>query len=129
MGFLTRRIKQVHFWRISLLLLADILVFGATNPNDTVSFMLIVGFVLLCATAYYLLDGILMLAKLYGLPLRHKKRFLRSMTLLISGLVAFQSLGQLSVRDILVLSPLTVLLYMYIAYSKSSRQNLADKRA
>jgi hypothetical protein len=129
MSFLTQRIKQVHFWRISLLLAADGLVFGATNPNDTASFMLIVGFILLCATAYYLLDGLLTLTKLYGLPLRHKKRFLRAMTLLVSGLVAFQSLGQLSVRDVLVLSPLSVLLYLYIAYSKSSKRQVAAERA
>jgi hypothetical protein len=128
MSLLTQRIKQVHFWRISFLLAADGLVFGATNPNETASFMLIVGFVLLCATVYYLLDGLLTLTKLYGLPLRHKKRFLRTMTLLVSGLLAFQSLGQLSFRDVLVLSPLTILLYLYIAYSKSARQNLAAKR-
>jgi uncharacterized membrane protein YfhO len=128
MSFLTQRIKQVHFWRISLLLAADGLVFGATNPNDTASFMLIVGFILLCATVYYLLDGLLTLTKLYGIPLRHKKRFLKSMTLLISGLAALQSLGQLSSRDVLVLAPLSVLLYLYIAYSRSAKQSLAAKR-
>lgn len=120
--------KRLHFWRISGLLLADVLLFGATNPNSTLSFTLIVGYVLLCITIYYLLDALLMLTKLYGVPIRHRKRVLKSMTLLISGLVALQSLGQLSPRDILVLAPLSVLAYVYIAYVKSSRQQLAAKQ-
>lgn len=129
MSFLTQLIKRLHFWRISGLLLADVLVFGMTNPNDTLSFMLIVGYVLLCITLYYLLDACLSLSRLYGAPLKHKKRFLRSAVLLISGLVALQSIGQLSSRDVLVLAPLSILFYLYIAYTRSGRQQLAAKRA
>ncbi len=129
MALLTQLISRLHFWRISGLLLADALVFGLTNPNDTLSFMLIVGYILLCATIYYLLDGFLSLSKLYGVPLRHKKRFLRSAVLLISGLVALQSIGQLSPRDALVLAPLSALAYLYVAYARTSRQQLAAKRA
>lgn len=128
MNFLTRLIKQIHFWRISCLLVADVLLFGTTNPDSTLSFMLIVGFVLLCTTVYYLLDGLLAFAKLYGLSLKHRKRFIRTMTALFGGLVALQSIGQLSPRDVVVLSPLTVLLYLYIAYSRSTKQNLSTKR-
>jgi hypothetical protein len=129
MSFLTALIKRLHFWRISSLLAADAVIFGVTNPNDTLSFMLIVGYILLCATIYYLLDGILSLGRLYGVPLKHKKRFLRSAVFLISGLVALQSIGQLSSRDALVLAPLSVLLYLYIAYSRGGRQRLAAERA
>ncbi len=128
MSFLTQLIQRLHFWRISGLLVADALVFGATNPNDTLSFMLIVGYILLCITLYYLFDGILSLSRLYGIPLKHKKRFLRTAILVVGGLVALQSIGQLSSRDILVLAPLTTLLYLYIAYSRSTRQRLAAKR-
>ena len=129
MSFLTQLIRRFHFWRISGLLAADALVFGATNPNDTLSFMLIVGYILLCITLYYLFDGILSLSRLYGIPLKHKKRFLRTAILVVGGLVALQSIGQLSSRDIMVLAPLTTLLYLYIAYSRSARQRLAARRA
>lgn len=129
MSFLTQLIRKVHFWRISALLAADTAVFCATNPNDTLSIMLIAGYILFCVTLYYLLDAVLSLGRLYGLPLRHKKRFLRSAVLLISGLAALQSIGQLSSRDILVLAPLSVLFYLYVAYTRSSRQRLASKRA
>lgn len=129
MRFLTQLIQRLHFWRISGLLAADALVFGATNPESTPSFVLIVGFILMAVTLYYLLDGLLALTKLYGIPVRHKRRLLRTLTLLISGVVAFQSIGQLSTRDILVLSPLTVLFYAYVAYVKSSRRQSATRQA
>ncbi len=76
-------------------------------------------------TAYYFLDGMLALTKLYGLPIRHRKRVLRTLALVISGTLALQSMGQLSMRDILILAPLTALMYFYIAYSKSSKQRAA----
>lgn len=126
---LTQTVKKVHFWRIGGLLLADALVFGLINPRETVSFMLIVGYVLLCASLYYLFDGILSLGKLYGVPLTHKKRFLRTAIILVSGIIAFQSIGQLSPRDILVLAPLSVLLYMYIAYARGGRRRPLPARA
>jgi hypothetical protein len=129
MGFLTRLTRQLHFWRISGLLLADLLVFGTMNPNDTASFMLIVGYMLFCANLYYLLDAVLGLGRLYGIPLRHKKRVLRSAVVLIGGLVALQSIGQLSSRDILVLAPLSALLYLYIAYTRAGRQRVAARQA
>jgi hypothetical protein len=129
MSHLTRLIRRIHFWRISGLLLADAVVFGATDPDETASFMLIVGYILLCITLYYLLDGLLSLGKLYGVPLRHKKRFLRTATLVISGVVALQSIGQLSPRDIMVLVPLTTLLYLYVAYTRLARQRAAPPQA
>ena len=125
MRSLTQLTRRLHFWRVGGLLAADILLFGTTDPRDTVSFMLVVGFVLLSVTLYYLLDGLLALTKLYGLPVRHRKRALRAMALTASGLLALQSIGQLSVRDVVILAPLTVLMYFYIAYSKSSKRRLA----
>jgi hypothetical protein len=67
-------------------------------------------------------DAVLALSRLYGIPVRHRKRALRSAVLLISGLVALQSIGQLSPRDVLVLAPLSALMYMYIAYNRGGRR-------
>lgn len=106
---------------MSGLLAADALLFGTTDPNSTVSFMLIVGFIMMSVTVYYLLKGLLSLGRLYGLRVKKEIKLLRTMTALISGLLALQSIGQLSSRDILVLMPLTLLMYLYVAYTKSSR--------
>ena len=122
MSSLTKLISRLHFWRISGLAAADILLFGTTDPGNTVSFMLIVGFLLLSATIYYLLDGILAFLKLYGLAPRNRKRVLRTSTMVVCGVLALQSMGQLSMRDLLILAPLTLLAYFYLAYSKGSGQ-------
>lgn len=122
MRSLTTLIKRLHFWRISGLLAADMLLFGTTDPRSTLSFMLIVGFLLMSATVYYLLDGVLVFLKLYGLAPRNRRRVLRTATVLICGILALQSIGQLSARDLLILGPMTVLAYFYLAYSKGSVQ-------
>jgi hypothetical protein len=119
---LTHLIRRLHFWRISGLLAADIAVFGLTDPQEAPSFMLIIGYVLLCVTIFYLVDAVLSVSRLYGVPVRHKRRVLRSTVLLISGLVALQSIGQLSTRDVIVLMPLSALLYMYLSYARGARQ-------
>ncbi len=125
MRFLTKLIRRLHFWRISGLLAADILLFGTTDPKNTLSFMLIVGFLLLSATIYYLLDGLLAVLRLYGLAPRNRKRVLRTVAMVVCGVLALQSMGQLSLRDLLILGPLTLLAYFYLAYSKDYRQSAA----
>jgi hypothetical protein len=120
---LTHLIKQLHFWRLSGLLAADLLVFGTTDPQNAPSFMLIIGFVLMSVTVYYLLDGLLAFTRLYGFPARHRKRVLKTLALLSCGLLGLQSIGQLGARDVLILAPLTLLAYFYVAYSKSSKQS------
>lgn len=108
--------------QLSGLLVADSLVFGMTNPNQVPSIMLIIGFLLLSATAYYVYLGLLSVLKLYGVPIRYKKRLLKAATGLTAGMVALQSIGQLVVRDVLVLSLLTGMLYLYTAYAKNLKQ-------
>lgn len=104
------------------LLVVDSIVFGGTDPQQVPSFMLIVGFILLCLTVYCLLRGLLALLQLAGLPLKHRQRLLRAGTMLFGGCIALQSVGQLSSRDVIVLSLLTGLLYLYSTYAKSPRQ-------
>lgn len=111
-------IKKLHFWRISGLLAADLLLFGTTDPGTVPSYLLIVGFILMSATLYYLLDGLLALARLYGFPIRRRRRVLRALALSLSGVLALQSIGQLSVKDVLILAPLTALAYFYLTKHK-----------
>ena len=120
MRFLTKLIRRSHFRRISGLLAADAVLFGTTDPRDTASFMLIVGFLMLSATIYYVLDGLLAVSRLYGLRLRNDKRVKKTATMLVGGLLALQSMGQLSLRDLLILAPLTALAYFYTAYSSQA---------
>jgi hypothetical protein len=115
MKFIARR----HIWKFIGLLVVDGLGFSLTNAKSVPSFMLIVGFVLLIATLYYLVYSLLTFARLYGLSIRRKRRLAGSLTGLISGLVALQSIGELNSRDVLVLLPLVIIGYAYSFYGKT----------
>jgi hypothetical protein len=114
-----------RFWRLTGLLALDAGLFGVTNASRAPSVVLMIGFVLMVVTLYQLLNGLVSLSSLYGVKLKCKQRLVRSLTLVISGLVALQSIGQLSQRDILVALPLAFLAYLYSAYAQVARRNLS----
>lgn len=115
-------VSQPRFWLLFGLLCADGLLFSLSDPHKTPSFMLMIGFLLFIASLYYVLLGLLTISSWYGLSKTvHHKRLARMFTGLLGGLVALQSIGQLSTRDIFVLLPLAVLAYLYISYSQTSK--------
>jgi hypothetical protein len=98
------------------LVVADLTVFTQTNATRVASFTLIIGFLALAATVYYAAYGLLAFARLYGLPVRRKRRLAASLTGLAGCLVALQSVGELNVRDVLLLLPLVTIGYLYSFY-------------
>jgi hypothetical protein len=128
MKLIAKTIVRRHFWQFICLAVADILIFCTTDTENVSSFVLGVGFVLFGLSAYYLLNGLLTIPGFYGLPIKHKRRLLATLTILASGLVALQSIGQLAYRDVLVISFLTFLAYIYSSYTKATRHNLQTKR-
>ncbi len=104
--------------RLAGLLLADIIIFGFTSASSVPSFMLMIGFVLLIATFYSLVHGILTAARLYGVSVKQKRRLAGSITGLVGFIVAMQSVGELNSRDVVVLLLLVVIGYTYSFYSK-----------
>jgi len=118
---LTKLIAHARFRLIMLLLAADAVVFGLTDPQQVPSFMLAGGFLLLAITLYQIVLGLLQAANWYGLPgSAHRKRQARTLTGLVAGLVALQSIGELGSRDVLVLLPLAFIAYLYISYGKAA---------
>ncbi|HET7059896.1 MAG TPA: hypothetical protein VFH99_01070 [Candidatus Saccharimonadales bacterium] len=106
-------------WSLAALAAADLVVFSGTSPHSASSIVLFIGFMLLAASFYVLLLGALRLVAWYGVsPGRYRKRFIRLMAGLFSGLVALQSIGELSPRDVLVLLPLAFLAYLYMSYGR-----------
>lgn len=102
----------------------DGFIFGLTNARNVPSWGLIVGFLLLVATFYYLISGLLSLTKLYGLVLKRRRRLTVILTGLVSGLVALQSIGELNLFDILVLLPIMAIGYIYSAYNRPAPADL-----
>jgi hypothetical protein len=117
-----------HTWKFAGLAAVDGIVFGLTNAASVPSFVLMVGFLLLSVTFYYLIRGLLTFVGLYGVSVRRKRRLAAVMTGAVSGLVALQSIGELNSRDVLVLVPLMLIGYVYTSYGKSAR-GLAEVRS
>ena len=109
--------------RLLGLLAVDGVVFGSTNAGNAPSFMLIVGFVLLVVTLYFLMQGLLALARLYGVTVKRKYRLAGSLTVLIGFLVALQSTGELNSLDMAVLLPLALIGYAYSFYGAAGRRS------
>ena len=118
------QLKQKRLWLAAVILLADVMLFAGTDATKVPSFVVFVGFLLLVATLYVLIYGLLGLSRVYGLPLKHKQQLSVYLTAVVGSLVALQSIGELSGRDVLVLLPLSIIGYVYSAYARSNRRNL-----
>lgn len=120
---MNKHLKNPRLWQITGLIIADVLFFGVTNPTNVPSYMLIVGFVLLMTTFYYLVLGMFRLGKWYGLDFSKKQvRLARIITTITAVIVALQTTGQLSHREIFVLMPLAILAYAYMSYISPKRE-------
>lgn len=117
---------QKRFRRLLYLLTLDIALFGATNATTAPSFVVMVGFVCLAVTSYYLIYGLIGLSGFYGLNITRKRTLALYLTIVTGGLLALQSIGELGSRDVLVVLPLAVVGYLYSAYAKTSRRNLGS---
>ncbi len=108
-----------QLWLIFGLIVLDGVFFTRTDPHKVASVTLIIGFLLLTLTLYLCIKRVLAFAKLYGLPFsRHERRIALFGTGVICGLIGLQSMGELTLRDLLVVGPLAVMLYLYLSYGR-----------
>ena len=121
-----KHLKNPRLWQISGLIIADLVFFSTTNPSNVPSYMLVVGFVLFMATFYYLVLGLFRLGKWYGLDFTNKQiRLARIITVVTGVILALQTTGQLSHREIFVLIPLAMIAYAYMSYVRLNRQSVS----
>jgi hypothetical protein len=111
---------QKQNWRLVGLLAADALLFSNSNATKVPSYMVIIGFILLSLTCYYLVYGLISFSGYYGVHVRRKHTLSFYITAITGVLVALQSIGELGTRDIWVLLPLALLGYFYSAYAKKA---------
>lgn len=109
-------LKSKHFWQALVVLLLDALFFGFSDPNKVNSVFLIVGFVLLGVSLYVFLQIILGFLIKLGFKVKNRRKMSGFIVILTCLLLALQSIGQLTGRDVLIIVPLTALLYIYAAY-------------
>ncbi len=111
-------------WQAVGLLGLDGLLFCTTDVSKVPSFIVIVGFGLLAATLYWIIRGLLRAGRLYGLTIRRQRTVSFYLTGIVAGLLALQSIGGLTHRDIMVLLPLSLIGYGYGVYLKNARRDL-----
>ncbi len=105
------------------LLVLDAIFFNLTNPSKVPSALLIIGFGLAALTTYYIVRFLLAILTIYGLPLRdHGRRPAIFIGVVAAIMIALQSLGELTLRDVVVLILLSIITYLYMSYGRASRR-------
>lgn len=100
-----------------LILLADLLFFGLINPKNAASPLLFVGFLLLAASSAFFWYAVLWVSRvLVGRPKRLSRRLTIGLTVASVILIALQSIGQLTVRDGIVIAALLGIFWFYGSY-------------
>ena len=108
--------KSRLFWQAIFILILDGLFFGLTDPNKINSIFLIVGFVLFAVSLYVLTQIILDFMIKLGFKMKNRRKIAVFIAVLACLLLALQSIGQLTDRDVLIIVPLAALLYIYATY-------------
>ena len=124
MHFIKQLLTKSFFYKLAGLLVIDVLFFSATNARTVASIFLVAGLILLIATIYYLIYGLLSLARFYELKIYNQKRLAGSLTGVCGALLPLQSLGELSLRDVLVILPIGLIAYLYVSYGANKRDQL-----
>lgn len=104
---------------------ADILFFSLVNPSHGSSLLVIVGCLLLIITIYLGLRLILDLLGVVVVPMRQpvKQRIAGIITFLVSFILIMQSIGQLSMHDVLAVVPLVIVVYFYLSYTTKKQSH------
>lgn len=114
-----------RFWLVAGLIVLNLVLFANTNARTVPAFMLIVGFLTLATLFWAAWYGFFSLLGMYGIHLQRKRRLALYAAGICGGLLALQSMGQLSGRDIMVMTPLLLIAYMYSMYAKSDRRDFS----
>lgn len=113
-------LSNQRFWQLTALVGLNLVFFGLTNAATVASWLLMVGFLLATLNLYALFYLLAMIVRLYGVRLERRKAALHA-TLLVGSVIALQSAGQLTHRDMLVILPLVAMAYFYRSYAKTPR--------
>jgi len=100
------------------LAIIDGLFFGLTNPARVPSLLLIVGFGLVVVSLYAGLRLVMSIGGVYNPWFQRQQRPVGYITGVVAAVLALQSIGQLSLRDVVVLLVLSAVLAVYYGYSK-----------
>lgn len=115
-------------WQVTAVIAADLAVFGLVNTRTAPVFVLFLGFLLVSATIFVFVKLAMKLLALYGIKTKNMQRLSLSITGVLVLILALQSIGQINLRDIIVISVVGTLLYLYTTLVRGPRRTLDPKR-
>jgi hypothetical protein len=116
--------RSRHLKIVTAFLIADIIFFCIFNPQNSSSFVTIVGCVLVSITIYIVTRMLLMvLGKATHITKAAQEHLSLSISLALTFLLLMQSIGQLGVRDLLAVIPLAIVVYFYLSYAAKRPNN------
>jgi hypothetical protein len=116
---MTKYLINKHVWMVLMLVVVDGTFFSITNPNKGSSLMLIAGFLLVAATLYFIFNRLFKVISLYGFSKENRyRRFAFYFTGVLAGLLALQTIGELTLKDVIIFIPMTCILYFYLSYGR-----------
>jgi hypothetical protein len=108
-----------HLQICAALIAADCFVFTLVDPQQASALWLITGYILMGLTLFGVASLLASCLKSYGLRTQAVgRRFLRYSAIIGVVLLGLQSIGQLTVKDVIALLPLAVIAYLYFGYGK-----------
>lgn len=108
-----RLLKNAQVKYLLSFLGVDILFFGITNPYKISLGLLMIGIALVSLTVYLSLN---IYTRLLFPNSKSRHALVVIFSIVISFLMAMQSIGQLTSRDALAVIPLGLVLYVYVYY-------------
>lgn len=103
--------------QLGALFVLDGVFFSLINPVQAYAVVIAAGFLLLIVTLYTLIDFLLAVGeRIIPFSSRTKRRIALAITLVSALLLAMQSIGQLTTKDILAVAPLVIVLSVYFSY-------------
>lgn len=113
-------IKKRSVMYFAVVVALDVAFFSSTDPGKVAAPWLIVGYILAVATLYWLVRAFVAFLGLYSKVLRRQKqRLVKVLTLIGAVLLAMQSVGQLTFKDMSMIVPLSLIAYFYFSYGRS----------
>ena len=108
--------KKKRILNIISLLVLDGLFYGISNPNSVNLVVLMFGVLLLALNIYIFSLYLLLGSKRFGFQVKNANKFSLILTLVISLIVGLETMGQLSLKDVVVAGIFGLLVYFYLAY-------------
>lgn len=115
------RFKKYKQFRLhAVILLLDALFFAFFSPDDS-AWVILPALVLMIMTIWLLFRLLVQgLSRIVPLKAGVQKRLVRLFVVATGLVIALQSIGQLTAKDVLTIVPLVAILYFYLAYAGSA---------